>query len=53
VVGFTSISSWTLFGAAFRIHLNQPRVKQGLNILLSLLLAYTALEISGLFDLIF
>ena len=51
LVSFTAISSWTLFGAAFRAYLNQPKAKQGINIVLSLLLAYTALEISGLFGL--
>ncbi len=52
-VGFAAVSSWTLFGAGFRKFLNQPKAKQALNIALSLLLAYTALEISGLFDIIF
>lgn len=52
VVGFAAISSWTLFGAAFRAHLNQPKAKQAINMILSLLLAYTALEISGIFELL-
>lgn len=53
VVGYASITSWALFGAAFRAYLKQPKAKQAINIALSLLLGYTAMEISGLFDLLF
>lgn len=52
-VGFAAISTWTFFGAAIRIYMNQPMVKQGLNIVLSLLLVYTAFELSGIFDILF
>jgi cysteine/O-acetylserine efflux protein len=49
-VGFCSISTWTILGATIRAHLDRPRVKQVLNTALSLLLVYTAIELSGLFD---
>ncbi|MFC2042916.1 LysE family translocator [Chloroflexota bacterium] len=52
-VGFAAISTWTFFGAVIRIYLNQPMVKQGLNIALSLLLVCTAFELSGIFDILF
>lgn len=51
-VAFCSTSTWTLFGAAIRTYLVRPRAKQILNTVLSLLLVYTALELSGLFDLL-
>jgi len=50
---FCSITSWTLFGAAIRSHLNRPRIKRALNLALSLLLVYTAVELSGVLDLLF
>ncbi len=50
VVAFTAISTWTLFGAVIRTYLKQPILKRGLNIALSLLLVYTAIELSGLFS---
>lgn len=53
IVAFAAISTWTLFGTAIRTYLNRPRVKQVLNIALSLLLAFTAVELSGVLDLIF
>jgi cysteine/O-acetylserine efflux protein len=51
-VGFCAISTWTLFGASIRAYLNNPRAKQILNIVLSLLLIYTAVELSGVLDLL-
>jgi cysteine/O-acetylserine efflux protein len=47
-VGFCAISTWTLFGASIRTYLNHSRVKQVLNTILSLLLVYTAVELSGI-----
>ncbi len=49
-VGFSAISTWTLFGASIRAYLNQPRLNQILNTALSLLLVYTAIELSGILD---
>jgi cysteine/O-acetylserine efflux protein len=49
-VGFAAVSTWTAFGAAIRRYLDQPRVKTILNTALSLLLVYTAVELSGLLD---
>jgi len=51
-IGFCSISTWTLLGATIRAYLDRPRVKQVLNTALSLLLVYTAVELSGLLDLL-
>lgn len=52
-VCFCAISTWTLFGATIRANLNRPRAKQILNIALSLLLVYTAIELSGILDFLF
>jgi cysteine/O-acetylserine efflux protein len=51
-VGFTSVSLWTLFGAGIRRYLNRPKVRQAVNIVLALLLVYTAVDMSGLLKLI-
>jgi cysteine/O-acetylserine efflux protein len=51
-IGFCSISAWTVLGATIRSHLNRPKVKQILNTTLSLLLVYTAVELSGLLELL-
>jgi hypothetical protein len=37
-----------LFGSAIRNTLHQPNVRRGVNLVLSLLLVYTAIELSGL-----
>lgn len=52
-VAFSAISTWTLFGASIRVYLNRPRIKQILNTALSLLLVYTAIELSGVWDFLF
>jgi len=49
-VTFWAISTWTLFGAAIRSYMHRPRIKQVLNAALSLLLVYTAVELSGILD---
>lgn len=49
-VAFTAISTWALFGAAIRHWLRNPLVQRWLNATLALLLVYTAIEISGLFN---
>jgi cysteine/O-acetylserine efflux protein len=43
-----SVSIWALFGSAIRTVLRQPRIRQLVNLVLSLLLVYTAIELSGL-----
>jgi len=53
LVAFCAASTWTLFGASIRTYMNRPRVKQGLNTALSLLLVYTAVELSGVLDYLF
>jgi cysteine/O-acetylserine efflux protein len=47
-VNFCSVSTWTLFGSAIRTVLHQARIRQFVNLILSLLLVYTAIELSGL-----
>ena len=47
-VTFVAVSTWTLFGSAIKTYLHRPRVRLGVNIILSLLLVYTAIDISGL-----
>jgi cysteine/O-acetylserine efflux protein len=51
-VGFTSVTLWTLFGAGIRKYLNRPKVRRAVNIVLALLLVYTAVDLSGLLKLI-
>jgi cysteine/O-acetylserine efflux protein len=46
-VAFSAISTWTLFGAAIRRYLERPRVQRAINAALALLLAYSAVELSG------
>lgn len=45
---FGSTSLWALFGSAIRKYLHQHRVQKVVNITLSLLLVYTAIELSGI-----
>lgn len=45
---FLATSMWALFGAAIHRYLNQPLVHKIVNVVLALLLLYTALQISGL-----
>jgi cysteine/O-acetylserine efflux protein len=52
-IGFSAVTTWTLFGAAIRIYLGRPRIKQILNSALSILLVYSAVELSGVLDLLF
>jgi len=47
---FASISAWAPFGSMIRSQLRRPRIRQTMNLVLSLLLVYTAIEVSGLFD---
>jgi cysteine/O-acetylserine efflux protein len=50
-LAFTSVSLWTLFGAGIRKYLGKPRIKQIINIILALLLVYSALKLSGILEL--
>jgi cysteine/O-acetylserine efflux protein len=47
-VAFCATSTWALFGWAIRTYLHQPRIRRLVNLVLSLLLVYTAIELSGL-----
>lgn len=51
-LGFCSVTTWSLFGAAIHRYLHKPDLRKAVNIALAVLLLYTALEISGLFDLL-
>jgi cysteine/O-acetylserine efflux protein len=51
-VGFTSVSLWTLFGAGIRKYLNRPKLRLIVNVILALLLVYTAVDISGVLHLL-
>lgn len=48
VVTFTAVSTWALGGAAIRNWFANPAVRRAVNIVLSLLLVYTAIDISGI-----
>jgi cysteine/O-acetylserine efflux protein len=48
---FLATSTWALFGSALRRYLNQPIIRKVVNIILAILLLYTAIELSGLVDL--
>ncbi|PJF29727.1 MAG: lysine transporter LysE [Phototrophicales bacterium] len=47
-VAFTSTSSWALFGSATKQMLRHPRLQQGVNVILALLLVYNAIDLSGI-----
>ena len=47
-VGFAAVSTWTLFGSGIRTHLRDPTKRRLVNVGLSLLLVYTAVELSGI-----
>ena len=51
-MSFCSTSMWALFGASIRTYLHQPKIRQGVNLILALLLVYTAIELSGLLPVI-
>lgn len=48
LIGFLSISLWALFGTIIGRFLQQSKVRKTVNLLLALLLAYTAIKLSGL-----
>ena len=47
-VAFCAASTWALFGTAIKNHLQHPRLKMVVNILLSLSLVYTAISLTGI-----
>jgi len=48
VIGFCSISVWTLFGAVISGYLHRPRLRLAVKALLSLFLIYSAVELAGI-----
>lgn len=52
IVTFSAVSVWTLFGSAIRRFLHEPRVRKAVNVMLALLLVYTAVELSGVLELV-
>lgn len=47
-VAFCAASTWALFGTAIKNHLQHPRLKMAVNIVLSLSLVYTAISLTGI-----
>jgi len=47
---FCATSVWALFGMAIKTYLHNPRLKAIINIILALLLVYTALTLTGVID---
>lgn len=47
-VAFSATSVWALFGTGIRTYLRSPRWKTFVNVVLSLLLVYTAVELAGI-----
>jgi cysteine/O-acetylserine efflux protein len=45
---FCAMSAWALFGTVIKAYLHYPRVKTTVNIILSLSLVYTAVELAGI-----
>ena len=48
-ISFAATSLWAVFGTTIKTYLHEPRVKASVNIILSLLLIYAALDLAGLF----
>jgi cysteine/O-acetylserine efflux protein len=48
-VSFCATSVWAAFGTIIQVFLNSPRLKFVVNLLLSLMLVYTAVALTGLF----
>ena len=45
---FCAMSVWALFGTVIKTYLHYPRVNTAVNIILSLLLVYSAIELAGI-----
>ena len=52
-VAFFATSTWAVSGALIKRILQRPQVQRGINIILALLLAYTAVELSGILESLF
>ena len=48
LTAFCATSVWALFGTVIKTYLHYPRVKTMVNIILSLFLVYTAIELAGI-----
>jgi cysteine/O-acetylserine efflux protein len=48
ITAFCATSVWALFGTIIKGYLHYPRVKATVNIILSLFLVYTAIELAGI-----
>lgn len=48
-VAFCATSTWALSGAAIKHYLKNPKIQKAINIILAILLVYTAVDLSGLF----
>ena len=51
LISFCAVSSWAVFGSGIRRVMNNGGVRKGVNILLALLLVYSAWQISGIGEL--
>ena len=47
-VTFVATSTWAMFGTAIKTHLHQQTARSAVNVVLALLLVYTAVKMSGL-----
>ena len=47
-VSFFATSAWALFGTAIKTYLHHPHLKTAVNIILALLLVYTAVTLTGI-----
>ena len=47
-ISFAATSLWAVFGTTIKTYLHDPRIKMSVNIILSLLLVYAALDLAGL-----
>jgi len=47
-ISFAATSVWALFGTAIKTYLHNSRLKAAANIILALLLVYTAIELAGI-----
>ena len=50
LTAFTATSTWALCGAVIKNKLKNEKFRKGINLLLSLLLIYTAVDLSGVID---
>jgi cysteine/O-acetylserine efflux protein len=48
LTAFCGVSTWALFGTVIKTYLHSPRAKMTVNIILSLFLVYTAIELAGI-----